>query len=221
MSDNSIYVADPFPIYRSGLRALLTSRCSEVKLREFGDYSSLLATMRKNGLPSVLLFDPMLTGASALTGLRHIQVEFPSAKIIVLSTVASAALKAECLALGAAGFLSKSASESDVCDAIDCVLTKAARPQAGADGHAQAASEFAARLKSLTRMQVRVLLLISRGLLNKQIAHELEVGETTVKAHVTAILRKLGTATRTQAVIKLAELGGNPLKEDDGGGAEN
>ena len=111
---------------------------------------------------------------------------------------------------GAAGFISKSTRGADLGRALEdvmagsVVLPKGYQPPAASG--VPGASDLAARIATLTPQQVRVLHMLRQGLLNKQIAFDLGVGETTVKAHVSEILRKLKVASRTQAVIEAAKI---------------
>lgn len=118
------------------------------------------------------------------------------------------------LELGASGFISKSSSMDEIRDAVVTVLEGGIAAPAGLDLDIERDPEVAAairRLQSLTPQQTRVLGMIAGGLLNKQIAYELSVSEATIKAHVSAILQKLGVDSRTQAVILLSRVGGDPL----------
>jgi DNA-binding NarL/FixJ family response regulator len=111
---------------------------------------------------------------------------------------------------GAAGFITKSARKSELASSISEVMAGSVtlpagyQPPASDAGTAQS-SEMLRRFGTLTPQQRRVLQMLRQGMLNKQIAHELDVGETTVKAHVSEILRKLHVASRTQAVIEVSK----------------
>src|SRR5690606_2258434 len=122
------------------------------------------------------------------------------------------------LDLGASGFISKSASMEEIREAVQTVLDgDIAAPvgiDLGVEGDAEI-SDLIKRLQTLTPQQTRVLGMLAEGLLNKQIAYELGVSEATIKAHVSAILQKIGVDSRTQAVIQLAKMGGDPLQASD------
>jgi DNA-binding NarL/FixJ family response regulator len=114
---------------------------------------------------------------------------------------------------GASGFIPKSATVAVISSAIDAVLgggewsPPASRPS---DGVGPEEAEIARRMRDLTPQQFRVLAMLGEGLLNKQIAHALNVSEATIKAHMTAILRKLGAQNRTQAVLMVGQLAADP-----------
>src|SRR5690606_31157538 len=125
----------------------------------------------------------------------------------------------EALSYGAAGFIPKSSRKSELADAIRTVMDGAVfvpeNYQAGAQGaDGNDRADLVARLSKLTPQQLRVLRMLQQGLLNKQIAYELQVGETTVKAHVSEILRKLNVYSRTQAVIEVSKLDNADLFRD-------
>lgn len=119
---------------------------------------------------------------------------------------------------GASGFIPKSAPLETIAEAISQVLQgEEWLPEDISDSMDELPEEdynFAAAIASLTPQQFRVLTMLTEGLLNKQIAYELNVSEATIKAHVTAILRKLGVHSRTQAVIAAQRLGVEPPKAD-------
>jgi len=131
--------------------------------------------------------------------------------VIVISATEDRAVARNCLAFGAAGYVPKSANVTRINEAIDKVLAggiflPAEMETASDDDHD--AEALAMKLSTLTPQQVKVLMMLSQGLLNKQIAFELSVSEATVKAHVSAILTKLGVESRTQAVILAARISG-------------
>jgi DNA-binding NarL/FixJ family response regulator len=110
---------------------------------------------------------------------------------------------------GASGFIPKTLGIEAMRDAIAKVFEGGVwtPPDIDLGGGSDAeTADLMARLASLTPQQVRVLMMLSEGLLNKQIAYELDVSEATVKAHVSAILQKLGVESRTQAVIAAAKI---------------
>jgi DNA-binding NarL/FixJ family response regulator len=131
--------------------------------------------------------------------------------VVVVSGHEEPRVIAEALSYGAAGFIPKSARKADLAAAIRSVMDGAiyvpenyepTQPDDGSAGRA----DMVQRLSTLTPQQLRVLQMLRQGLLNKQIAYELQVGETTVKAHVSEILRKLNVYSRTQAVIEVSKL---------------
>jgi DNA-binding NarL/FixJ family response regulator len=154
-----------------------------------------------------------MPGVQGLSGLLYLRTQFPSLPVVVISATEDRAVARKCLAFGAAGYVPKSASVATINDAIDRVLAGEIFLPAEMEIEAQSdpdqdAETLAVKLSTLTPQQVRVLMMLSQGLLNKQIAFELSVSEATVKAHVSAILTKLGVESRTQAVILAARIAG-------------
>src|SRR5690606_28816648 len=136
-----------------------------------------------------------------------------SVPTVVVSAHDDATTIRRSLELGASGFISKSASMDDIRKAVRQVLDGGvAAPdgiELGVEGDPEI-SNLIARLQTLTPQQSRVLGMLAEGLLNKQIAYELNVSEATIKAHVSAVLQKLGVDSRTQAVIMLSKIGTDP-----------
>ncbi|MCC0005671.1 MAG: response regulator transcription factor [Methylobacteriaceae bacterium] len=146
-------------------------------------------------------------------GVLSVRAKFPGLPVVVVSGLEDPRIVAEAMNCGVSGFIPKSAKKAELTDAICRVTYRCSSPlfifqrrwplRSGCGPKKQ---DFAERLAMLTPQQLRVLGMIRQGLLNKQIAFELDVGETTVKAHVSEILRKLNVASRTQAVIETTGL---------------
>jgi DNA-binding NarL/FixJ family response regulator len=139
------------------------------------------------------------------SGLMYLRAQFPGVPVVVVSANEEPAAVRHCLDFGAAGYIPKTLDLDSMRSAIRTVLEGGVWvPHNAALGGG--ADPIVARLATLTPQQVRVLMMLSEGLLNKQIAYELSVSEATVKAHVSAILTKLGVESRTQAVIAAAKI---------------
>jgi len=142
--------------------------------------------------------------------LRGVQPQLP---IVVVSAREEPSVVRRALEHGAAGFIPKSSDTATIGIAIAAVLDGGhwAPPQSGdAGGVAPEEADIAERIRELTPQQFRVLGMLGSGLLNKQIAHAMGVSEATVKAHMTAILRKLGANNRTQAILLAGRLAVDP-----------
>lgn len=150
---------------------------------------------------------PDIRGFDGLLELRKLRPKIP---IVVVSALEDHNIIHEAMTFGASGFIPKSARKAELAEAIgkvlsgDIVLPKDYRPATAAAP--SETHELAVQLSTLTAQQLRVLLMLRQGKLNKQIAYELDVGETTVKAHVSEILRKLNVVSRTQAVIETSRI---------------
>ncbi len=156
-----------------------------------------------------MLLDLAMPGVSGFSGLMALRAEFSSLPIIIVSATDDPATMRRAIELGASGFISKSSGIDDIRTAIRTVLEGdvwiPASCQSSRDQDADMA-DLINRLRTLTPQQSRVLGMLGEGLLNKQIAYELNVSEATIKAHVSAILLKLNVDSRTQAVIQLSKL---------------
>jgi DNA-binding NarL/FixJ family response regulator len=166
-----------------------------------------------------------MPGTKGFEGLLELRTMNPKLPIVIVSAHEEPRIIHEAMTYGAAGYISKSVRKPELAEAIQDVmeglvyLPKGYEPPPP-DAAKDRVSDLATRLSSLTPQQLRVLHMLRQGLLNKQIAHELDVGETTVKAHVSEILRKLDVASRTQAVIEVAKIDfdaviqGRPAQDD-------
>jgi len=157
----------------------------------------------------LVLLDLTMPGVHGFSGLLFLRSERPGVPVIVVSANEDRAVMRHCIEFGAAAYIPKSLDVETMRAAIRKVIEGGQWTPPDLDFAAQPnheASALARRLSSLTPQQVRVLMMLSQGLLNKQIAYELSVSEATVKAHVSAILQKLGVDSRTQAVILAARI---------------
>ena len=145
-----------------------------------------------------------------LGGLIELRKLFHNLPIVIVSAFADQSVVHKAVVCGAAGFIPKSAGKDTLLSAIrDILAGDLILPPGHMPPDSEANMELAvltSRLKSLTHQQLHVLQMLCQGLLNKQIAYELDVGETTVKSHVTTILRKLSVCSRTQAVLEVSKL---------------
>jgi DNA-binding NarL/FixJ family response regulator len=207
-------IADDHPLFRGALKEALVGVGDVAAIHEAGDFESAKALISANEDVDLVLLDLSMPGASGLSGLISLRGLHPSAPMVVVSAHDDAATIRRALELGAAGFISKSASMDEIRHAVQTVLAGDIAAPVGVDLGTEGdpeVSDLIGRLQTLTPQQTRVLGMLAEGLLNKQIAFELNVSEATVKAHVSAILQKLGVDSRTQAVIRLARIGNDPL----------
>ncbi|MGQ2909464.1 MAG: response regulator [Aliihoeflea sp.] len=202
-------IADDHPLFRGALKHALSS-FGDARIEEVGDFDAAKASVVANDDIDLLLLDLTMPGSSGLSGLvalRGISSNFP---VVIVSARDDAETVRRAIELGASGFISKSAGMDQIRRAVETVLAGGIALPDGLDlGEERDAevSDLIQRLQSLTPQQSRVLTMLAEGLLNKQIAYELGVSEATIKAHVSAILQKLGVDSRTQAVIRLSRIG--------------
>lgn len=208
-------IADDHPLFRGALRGGLDENST---IMEFGDFDGVKAFIAEGNDIDLVLLDLSMPGVSGLSGLVALRGIDPSLPIVIVSAHDDPTTIRRALELGASGFISKSASMDDIRAAVRRVLEgEIVEPvdiDLGVEGDAEI-RDLIVRLKTLTPQQTRVLSMLAEGLLNKQIAYELNVSEATVKAHVSAILQKLGVDSRTQAVIRLSRIGTEPLSAEN------
>lgn len=206
-----LLVADDHPLFRDALKRLVAGFWSEVIVHEAADAEGVFALAEAQPQADLLLLDLTMPGARGFSVLVHLRALHPALPIVMVSARDDAETRRRALDHGAAGFLSKSATPEEIQRTLDAVLAGDA-PEAPAVAAPTDPDEreIAARVATLTPAQFRVLSRVAAGLLNKQIAWELGIGEATVKAHMGAVLEKLGATNRTQAVLMLGRLGLEP-----------
>lgn len=208
-----ILIADDHPLFRDALKRAVARALPNATLIETDTVAGLLRIAAEHPDADLLLLDLNMPGAHGFSALAHMRGHYPQLPVVVVSAQEEPATMRRALHYGASGFIPKSARLETIATALSQVL----------DGHlwlpidldppdAPDADEtdIAARIAELTPQQFRVLNMLGEGLLNKQIAWELGVSEATVKAHMTAVLRKLGAHNRTQAIVMMSKLGLDP-----------
>lgn len=197
-------IADDHPLFRDALKMAVSGKFTTAEVLEAAIFDDVAAHLEQDDDVDLVLLDLNMPGVRGFSGLMYLRAQYAHVPVVVVSATESPVVIQRCLDFGASGFIPKSLSQDDMRNAISDVLAgKTTLPKDFTPGeHKESENEeLLARLASLTPQQVRVLMMLSEGLLNKQIAYELEVSEATVKAHVSAILQKLNVESRTQAVI--------------------
>lgn len=208
-----IVIADDHPLFRGAMRQAIARIMPQADIAEAGDFEATMSAMNAGEDPDVVLLDLSMPGAQGFSGLLYMRAQHPGVPVVVVSGTDDPGVIRKCMEFGAAGFMPKSLSVEAMGEALGAVLAGGAWTPPDVNLSAPAdreTAELARRLTSLTPQQVRVLMMLSEGLLNKQIAYELSVSEATIKAHVSAILQKLGVESRTQAVIVAARMAAAP-----------
>jgi len=202
-----ILVADDHPLMRAALRQAVSDSLPGATTIQASRFSEVETALHDIPDVDAVLLDLHMPGMNGLIGLVLLRSEFPALPVIVVSAMEDAATVQRCMQYGASGFVPKSAPVNRLGEAIQAVIDGAiwVPPVDAAEGSTDD-RDVAARVAGLTPQQLRVLAGIAEGKLNKQIAYEMGVVETTVKAHVTVILRRLGVVSRTQAAIVAARL---------------
>ena len=202
-------IADDHPLFRGALREAVSSLFGNATIAEAGSFDDASALLDKGGDVDLVLLDLAMPGVRGFSGLMYLRAQYPSVPVVVVSANDDPAVIRRCMEFGASGFIPKTLGVEAMRAAIARVLEGGVWTPPDVDLKAGTDAETAdlmARLSTLTPQQVRVLMMLSEGLLNKQIAYNLGVSEATVKAHVSAILQKLGVESRTQAVIAAAKI---------------
>lgn len=205
----NILVTDDHPLFRDALIGALSQGFTEATVHGVASVFALHAALH-TALPDLLLLDLHLPDASGFSALVHVRAQYPELPVIIISAHEEPTVMQRALAHGAAAYISKSAAPDQMVAIIQTVLDgEEWRPPWPRHAAAMRSDELdmAERLRELTPQQYRVLLMLAEGQLNKQIAYDLNVSEATIKAHMTAIFRKLGVQNRTQAVLALGMLG--------------
>jgi DNA-binding NarL/FixJ family response regulator len=204
-----ILIADDHPLVLGALRQALSGAIAGAEFYEARDLDTLSAALEATPDMDLVLLDLAMPGVRGFSGLIYLRAQHAGVPVVIVSANQEPAAMRACLDLGAAGYIPKSLDLDTMRMAVRKVLEGGHWAPPDLDLAAPSdpgQSRTLRRLSSLTPQQVRVLMMLSTGMLNKQIAYELSVSEATVKAHVSAILQKLGVESRTQAVIAAANI---------------
>jgi DNA-binding NarL/FixJ family response regulator len=206
-----ILIVDDHPLFVEALQRAILSAFPGTETRDAISIEAAKKALESKEPVDIVLLDLALPGTRGFEGLLELRKLHPSLPIIVVSALEDPRIVQDVMRYGAAGFVSKSANRAEIATALKDVmdgsltLPKGYKPPEVPPA-SEARSDLVQRLKMLTPKQLRVLHMLRQGLLNKQIAHELQIEETTVKAHVSEILRKLNVSSRTQAVIEAQKI---------------
>lgn len=210
-------VVDDHPLFREALAGTLRRLHPDCRVSEMASFEQLQDLLETDSAIDLVLLDLHLPGRHGLSALAWLRGRYPEIPVLLISAHDESRIIQRALADGAAGFLSKSADTETIEQAIDRVLEGDTWVPAGLEPGDRDSGEtdLVRRIGELTPQQYRILLMLGDGLLNKQIAWELDITEATVKAHMTAIMRKLEVSNRTQAVTLLNRLQISPRELED------
>jgi DNA-binding NarL/FixJ family response regulator len=202
-----VVIADDHPLVRRALVESLDRILTGVEIAEVGTLGDATAAL-ETGDTDLLLLDLQMPGMNGLASLTALRSAYPAVPILVVSANEDPLIMREVIEFGASGFLPKSSPVGEIGAAVAAILAGGIwLPEAASAAYLdESDSELAAGIAELTPQQRRVLMLLTDGKSNKQIAFELAVTEATVKAHLSQIFRKLGVRSRTQAVISARRL---------------
>ncbi len=214
MGATRILIVDDHPLFREALTAAVHKGVAHAEVTQAGSLDAARQALDATDEFDLALLDLRMPGVQGLSGLIFLRTQYPNVPVVIVTASEDEAIIRKALKLGAAGYVPKSSTTTDIVAAVAAVLAGDVWIPAGFNMQGPADSEddeTARRIATLTAQQIRVLMMLKEGLLNKQIAYELDVSEATIKAHVSAILQKLKVSSRTQAVIAASRL-------DAGGG---
>lgn len=210
-----ILIADDHPLFREAIHNVISDGFPGSEVMETEDLDSALALTREHDDLDLILLDLNMPGMHGLNGLINLRNEAPTIPVVIVSAEQDKQVVLQAITYGAVGFITKSSPRKQMTDAIEQILNgnvylpsdiirsqKSATRRSGHD-----AAHFPPELlQALTRKQLLVLERMTKGDSNKQIAYSLTIAETTVKAHVSAILRKLNVHNRVQAILSAGDI---------------
>ena len=203
-------VADDHPLFREALIHAIHNCVTGAEIVEAESLATLYEAVEGNATADLLFLDLNMPGVSGFSALAYMRSNHASLPTVVVSAMDDPSIIQRAIQHGASGFIPKSSPIRTIETAINEILQGEVWLPDGIDLHDDRLSsdeeQIAAAMSSLTPHQFRVLMMLGEGLLNKQIAYQLGVSEATIKAHVTAVLRKMRVTNRTQAVLAVQRL---------------
>jgi DNA-binding NarL/FixJ family response regulator len=210
-----ILIADDHPLFREAIQSVIIDHFSGCEVMQAQDLDSALALTRSHDDLDLILLDLNMPGMHGLHGLINLRNEAPTIPVVIVSAEQDKQVVLQAITYGAVGFITKSSPRAQMTDAItqilngnvylpsDIIRSQTSTHRRNSYDNPTFAPEL---LQALTRKQLLVLERMTKGESNKQIAYTLEIAETTVKAHVSAILRKLNVHNRVQAILSAGDI---------------
>jgi DNA-binding NarL/FixJ family response regulator len=204
----TVLIADDHPLFRQALAVALATAAPDARVIEAGTLAAAARAAAETADLALITLDLKMPGAVGYSGIALLHAERPTVPILVVSGAENANAADEARAFGAVGFLRKDADLPQIEAAIRAALGRSpAQPDHTAPLAQNPVDKVRGTVAGLTPTQLKVLLAVLEGKLNKQIAYDLGMSEATVKAHMTAIMRKLDVQNRTQAALAARSLG--------------
>ncbi|MCL7462906.1 response regulator transcription factor [Pseudomonas sp. NW5] len=210
-----ILIADDHPLFREAIHNVISDGFEGCEVMETSDLDSALALTQEHDDLDLILLDLNMPGMHGLNGLMTLRNEAPTIPVVIVSAEEDKQIVLQAITYGAVGFITKSSPRAQMTEAIEQILNgnvylpseiiRSSKPSARRTGHDESGIP-PELLQALTRKQLLVLERMTKGESNKQIAYILNIAETTVKAHVSAILRKLGVHNRVQAILSAGDI---------------
>jgi DNA-binding NarL/FixJ family response regulator len=217
----SALVVDDHPLFCDALAMMLKAVAGIAEIETADSLDAAIRRVEQAPAPDLVVLDLNLPDVNGIDGLILLKQAAGDVPVLVVSSLTDIRVIGACLTAGAAGFVPKHSRRDVFRAALDavregrCFLPDGCELPPPGKGNTPAQDDVIGRLSLLTRQQAKILQLICEGLLNKQIAFDLSIAETTVKAHVTAIMRKLGVQSRTQAVLVAREARFSSIMQED------
>lgn len=215
MMDHKVLIADDHPLFRTALRQAVVQCLDTRAIAEADSFDGLMTIVEQTPSLELLFLDLYMPGNDGFTGLTLLHNHYPDIIVVMVSSDDRPEVVRKALDFGAAAFIPKSANLETISEAVKTVLDGEQWLPFALDASEDELSHsqlLASQLKQLTPQQFRVLEMVSDGRLNKQIAYDLHIQETTVKQHVSAILAKLQVNNRTQAGVAFKQLKMTPVE---------
>lgn len=207
MTAETIIIADDHPLFRTAMEQAVRHAFESPRVIMAEDFDTLCRVVAEHNDIDLLLLDLKMPGSRGYSALAYLRHEKPELPVVIVSAFEQQDIIIRAMDHGAAGFIPKTTNMATMAAAMQKILDGEQWFPIDVDNvESDDPQHYAEKLNSLTPQQMRVLMMITDGLLNKQIAAELKISEATVKAHITAILRKLGVYTRTQAALAARNL---------------
>lgn len=206
-----VILVDDHPLFREALRSMIRLGVPHARIDEADSIASAKTVLGDRPSVDLIMLDLSMEGVTGFDGLMALRISYPRVPILVVSALDEPRIVREALQLGAAGFVPKSSGKAIYMEAIreiagGNVYVPASIDLRADDSDLRRGAAASQRIATLTPAQMNVLTLIKRGKINKQIAYELGIGDSMVKAHVSEIMRKLGVSNRTQVAICASSL---------------
>jgi DNA-binding NarL/FixJ family response regulator len=204
VTKNTLIIADDHPLFRAALKQAVSRHVPAVEIIEASSLDTLQQAIVDHPDTDLVLLDLKMPGAKGFSSLVYLRAQYPAVPVVVVSAAEDPTVIKRALDFGASGFIPKSARIETIGETLRIVLgggVSTPRLSGRVTSVEERDGELARRLASLTPQQLKVLVMLAEGESNKYIAGNLAITEATVKAHITAILRKLGLERRTQAAI--------------------
>lgn len=200
-----VLIADDHPLFRAAMRQALADIVGD-EITEASSFEQARQSLLDDDDIELVFLDLNMPGNDGLTGLSELRTQFPSVLVVIVSAEENPVVIRNSIALGSSGYIPKSTPLPVISEAVNQILEGEQWLPPGLDEslpeyESEHEKKFAEKLAQLTPHQFKVLKMMAEGLLNKQIAYELDISESTVKQHVSAVLRKLGVINRTKAGI--------------------